>query len=71
MEDRIIVNRNKKYKVNKKLAEEIDDKGKNNANTVLSDDRFSKLFNDKNFEIDYTSDMYKPVRLYFIFFNIK
>ena len=65
MEDRIVVKRNKKYKVNKQLAEEIETTGtKDSSTNVLADDRFKNLFTNKNFEIDYSSDMYKPVYKY-------
>lgn len=50
MGDRIVINRNKKVKVNAKLAED---------NEVVKDSRFQNLFKDKNFEIDYTSELYK------------
>ena len=49
--DRIVVNRNKKLKVNSKLAE-------TNEN-LLKDERFSKLFKDKDYEIDFNSDKFK------------
>ena len=50
LEDRIVVNRNKKIKVNKQLAENSTNEGQ--------DSRFSKLFTDKNFEIDYNSEVF-------------
>jgi ribosome biogenesis protein ENP2 len=55
LEDRIIVNRNKHVKVNKQLAENV----KTDENKeVMKDNRFAKLFTDKNFEIDYNSEIF-------------
>ena len=74
MEDRIVVKRNKKYKVNKQLAEEIQTIDKTTVaqgDTLLSDERFTKLFNDKNFEIDYSSEMFKPVHTIFTQFRLR
>jgi len=62
--DRIIMNRNKKLKVNSKFAEEIENKKDNDKDGkitegVLTDSRFDRLFKDKNFEIDYASEQYR------------
>jgi ribosome biogenesis protein ENP2 len=53
--DRIVVNRNKHVKVNKQLADNI--KTEENKE-VIKDNRFSKLFTDKNYEIDYNSESF-------------
>lgn len=55
LEDRIVVNRNKNVKVNKQLA---DNSKTDDSKQVLKDNRFSKLFTDKNFEIDYQSETF-------------
>jgi ribosome biogenesis protein ENP2 len=55
--ERIVVNRGKKIKVNEQLVEEINKE--HVADTVMTDSRFDKLFKDKNYEIDFTSENYK------------
>jgi len=50
-ENRIVVNRNRKVKVNKRLLETNDN--------LKEDNRFSKLFTDTNYEVDFNSDNYK------------
>jgi len=50
-ENRIVVNRNRKVKVNKRLLETNDN--------LKEDNRFSKLFTDTNYEVDLNSDNYK------------
>jgi ribosome biogenesis protein ENP2 len=55
--ERIVVNRGKKIKVNEQLVEEINKE--HIADTVMTDSRFDKLFKDKNYEIDFTSENYK------------
>ncbi len=62
-EERIQFNRKKKYRVNEKLANELE---KDQANkTLLSDPRFEKLFKDRDFEIDDSNDTCKYKILYF------
>jgi hypothetical protein len=56
LEDRIVVNRNKNVKVNRQLADTL--KNEENNKEILKDNRFSKLFTDKNFEIDYNSEAF-------------
>ena len=55
--DRIVFNKGKKPKVNSQLlnSENI----KNNKNVNLNDPRFSNLFNNKEYIIDFTSDKFK------------
>ena len=54
--DRInIVN---KFKVNSDLAKEIIERDENEKKTALTDDRFSNMFKDEDFEIDRTSKAY-------------
>lgn len=61
--ERIVLNRNKKVKVNNKLLEDIDNKDKQDGpgliQNVVNDSRFEKLFKDKNFEIDFASEHFK------------
>jgi len=58
--DRIVVNRNKnKTKVNNKLAEVIDQSQSN----ILKDDRFKDLFENKDYEIDFDSELFKKNKI--------
>jgi ribosome biogenesis protein ENP2 len=61
--ERIILNRNKKVKVNNKLLENIDNNDKKEGagliQNVVNDSRFEKLFKDKDFEIDFKSEHFK------------
>lgn len=50
--ERIVLNRNK-VKVNSRLLDSTD------AKTVSTDDRFKKMFESKDFEIDFTSEHFK------------
>ena len=61
-EERIQFNRTKKFRVNEKLANDFQTNETNKP--ILSDPRFEKLFKDKDFEIDATSDNCK---FYFLF----
>lgn len=54
--DRIVLNRNKNVKVNRQLADSL--KNEENNKEILKDERFSKLFTDKNYEIDPNSEAY-------------
>lgn len=56
-EERIQFRRNNKYRVNEKLATQLEADSQNK--TLLSDPRFEKLFKDKNFEIDDSADACK------------
>jgi hypothetical protein len=51
------LNRNNKSKVNSKLAEQIEES--NVSNSVIKDERFKNLFNNKDYEIDFNSEHYK------------
>ena len=55
--ERIQFRRNIKYRVNEKLATQLETDIQNK--TLLSDPRFEKLFKDKNFEIDDSTDACK------------
>lgn len=54
--ERIVVNRYSKSKVNNKLIESVGDKSKQ---SVVGDDRFKNLFENKDFEIDFNSEQFK------------
>lgn len=53
-EERIQFNKIKKYRVNEQLAVDIEKKEENKE--LLTDSRFEKLFKDKNYEIDFSSE---------------
>ena len=56
--DRIVMNKGIKPKVNSKLLNaKSDDNNKNGLN--VNDKRFKKLFNDKDYEIDFNSEKFK------------
>jgi len=61
--ERIVLNRNKKAKVNSKLLEEAENTDNKDETgllkNVVNDSRFEKLFKDKNFEIDFNSEHFK------------
>ena len=53
-EERIQFNKIKKYRVNEQLAVDFEKKEENKE--LLTDSRFEKLFKDKNYEIDFSSE---------------
>ena len=56
--ERIVMNKRLKPKINSKLLNAIpEDKNKNVVD--LNDERFKKLFSDKDYEIDFNSDKFK------------
>jgi len=68
-EERIQFNKNKKYRVNEKLASEFEKEDHNKI--ILSDPRFERLFTDRNFEIDDTTNSCNLSIIFFENFNIK
>jgi ribosome biogenesis protein ENP2 len=56
--ERIVMNKGIKPKVNSKLLNAIPE-DKNKATIDTTDERFKKLFSDKNYEIDFKSEKFK------------
>ena len=67
--DRIVFNKGNNKKVNEKLLNLKFDENINNNKKVfdVNDERFSKLFNDKNYEIDFNSEKFKKKNKNLIF----